>query len=857
MAEEFATVLANQIQSHKSFWDDLALLQAASIRYSVLNNLNEQLTSGKSEVETERLARLLFSASVFSQTSGERNKGLAQTVALSALLSTSDAKTRERATKILADIGNFPSVKYLEEKYNTDASNFLSKLHISLLKALNTVSIGNVELPLTDFQFDIWEGLPNSSAVSISAPTSAGKSFLLIEYLCQRTITGNEFTVVYVAPTRALLAEVHQKISNRLSAYPDIRVSTVPSLDSEGRSKHVFILTQERLHVLLSIAAVKANIVIVDEAQNLSDGTRGMILYDCLERLRKNNATAQIFLLSPGAEGFPEVGRLLGLETVDIKETTLSPVLQNRILVKATEGNPKELALSLLGNNGITEIGHFTTERGVADPATRLAIAALELGGQGAALVYATGPVDAERVAVQLTAGIKANPSSALKELSKFIKEHIHSEYGLASMVLHGVSFHYGRMPTLLREALEGAFRSGEIRYLVCTTTLFQGVNLPARSVFINTPTRGKGVSLEAAHLWNFAGRAGRLGQDLVGNVFLVDYHQWKDQELSQPSKFKVKTALAETVVNHFDLVLGAISGDMPKLNPRDTAPSNIRAAAGFLLARATNNQSPELIDRLATLSDSQRDLLDSSAKEYANALRISASVLENNWNVDPYGLQRLADRMRVKINEGKVDDLIPVHPREAIAFQRYTSIFSRLAREVLVFKGHAYGAFVATYAMPWMSGMPYPVLLGKWIDWHKKKNPDAVINDLVRKGFEFIEDVLRFQMVQLGKAYVDVLRDVLIESGLGDRCSEIFDYSLALELGVSSTSGRAFIELGTSRITALALEALFPDSELTPTQARRQLAELNVEAVSLSPIIVAELRQLRLISEEVKIKAN
>jgi hypothetical protein len=125
-------------------------------------------------------------------------------------------------------------------------------------------------------------------------------------------------------------------------------------------------------------------------------------------------------------------------------------------------------------------------------------------------------------------------------------------------------------------------------------------------------------------------------------------------------------------------------------------------------------------------------------------------------------------------------------------------------------------------------------------------------VNTLVREAFDFIEDMLRFRMVQLGKAYLDVLHYAFEEAGLGVRRREIFDYALALELGVSSTSGRAFIELGTSRITAIALEALFPDSEMTPNQARARLQKLNVEAVSLSPVIVAELRSLHLLPEAV-----
>src|SRR6202011_3462567 len=141
-------------------------------------------------------------------------------------------------------------------------------------------------------------------------------------------------------------------------------------------------------------------------------------------------------------------------------------------------------------------------------------------------------PVEAEKVAAQLSSDGPALDVKSLAELSQFIKDHIHPEYGLAEMVLHGVGFHYGRMPTLLREALESAFRTGDVNFLVCTTTLFQGINLPARSVFINTPTRGKGTTLKPAQIWNFAGRAGRLGKDLVGNVFLVDYDKWPEPTL-------------------------------------------------------------------------------------------------------------------------------------------------------------------------------------------------------------------------------------------------------------------------------------------------------------------------------------
>jgi hypothetical protein len=71
----------------------------------------------------------------------------------------------------------------------------------------------------------------------------------------------------------------------------------------------------------------------------------------------------------------------------------------------------------------------------------------------------------------------------------------------------------------------------------------------------------------------------------------------------------------------------------------------------------------------------------------------------------------------------------------------------------------------------------------------------------------------------------------------------------LALELGVSSTTGRSFIELGLSRIAAAALQGLIPDSELTPTLAKQKLGELDWSAINLSQVIVSELKRLELIA--------
>jgi hypothetical protein len=335
----------------------------------------------------------------------------------------------------------------------------------------------------------------------------------------------------------------------------------------------------------------------------------------------------------------------------------------------------------------------------------------------------------------------------------------------------------------------------------------------------------------------------------LAGNVFLVDYEDWGDKPMQQRAKFRISPAFSDTISANFQAVLNAVGGDMPKTSLRDPLPGQIRAAAGLLLARASAARSRGALDRLSSLTADQRSLIQAAAMKAVDTLALPSNLIESNWTVDPYGIRRLANRMTEKIQNGEIEELLPIHPGTRGASSRYAGIFNRAMRELHGVTSTNYGGLIATYAVPWMQGKPYPVLLSKWINYNRRKNPNAKINDIIRRGFEFFEQVIRFQMVQVGKAYLDVLHYVLSLNNLEARRAEAFDFALALELGVSSTTGRSFIELGLSRIAAAALQGLIPDSELTPTLAKQKLGELDWSAINLSQVIVSELKRLELIA--------
>lgn len=281
MADDFGAILSDRIKSHEQFWLDVGALQAAAVWKLSTGEANRH--QFPATLNDTALSKLMYCASVFAQVSDEESRALAQSIALCSLLLQPDPRLVERSRSVLSLIGNYPAINYLDSHFEGTTSSLLSELQVELLKSLNTIEINGKEVALTEFQLDVWKALPSSNATAISAPTSAGKSFLVIEYLCRRIEQSESYIAVFIAPTRALLSEVQHKIERRLQGTDGIRVSTVPALDALGRGKQVFVLTQERLQVLLSVTDLVVDLLVVDEAQGLADGPRGMILQDCLE----------------------------------------------------------------------------------------------------------------------------------------------------------------------------------------------------------------------------------------------------------------------------------------------------------------------------------------------------------------------------------------------------------------------------------------------------------------------------------------------------------------------------------------------------------------------------------------------
>ncbi|HDU3588677.1 TPA: DEAD/DEAH box helicase, partial [Klebsiella pneumoniae] len=280
-----ATEVIDQIKNRLEFKNDLGYLFAHSFLQKHRQN---SFSATQSKIENESIViykRLIESAYLFSQSESDEDKNLAQSIAYHLNVITSDDFLKQLSENLLRALGNFPGASYLQKENGFIPETFYAYLKRSFIESENTVKISNKEIVLTNFQKKVWESLHSNIPQAISAPTSAGKSFLVVEMLANRIISGEINSAIYIAPTRALVNEITQKfVIKTLPHQNEVRVTSIPTINSEYQ-KQIFVLTQERLQVLLDNFKNKIDIVVIDEAQSISDEIRGMILQDCLDKI--------------------------------------------------------------------------------------------------------------------------------------------------------------------------------------------------------------------------------------------------------------------------------------------------------------------------------------------------------------------------------------------------------------------------------------------------------------------------------------------------------------------------------------------------------------------------------------------
>lgn len=432
-----------------------------------------------------------------------------------------DIQYQYYANSILTKLGNFASLDIAVENSET-VDTLESVFEKEIKKVYQKVPFN--DLVFTDPQYRLFEAMKDSNHFSFSGPTSFGKSFIMdafIQYIInERNGIDN---IVVLVPTRALINQVTARLKRVITNvnYKVLAHPVVPTIYKNRMLKYVFVFTPERL---ISYLGEKENPIIdymfIDEAHKIiaDRDSRSPLYYHAI--LLAERKSIKLYFASPNipnADVFLQLFEKSVDELMIIKE---SPVAQNRFFIDYVEGNGRMF----------TETGEDIVFDDLGKKEYRYVDKLLwKLGRNCKNIVYCNAITDTIDFALRFSENLPEQSNPRIDSLIKLIKTYIHKEYFLIDCLKKGVAFHFGRLPQRIRERIEKLFEEKVIDYMFCTSTLLEGVNLPAKNIFIFSNAIGNS-KFSDVDFWNLAGRAGRLGKELSGNIICVRIENKKNR---------------------------------------------------------------------------------------------------------------------------------------------------------------------------------------------------------------------------------------------------------------------------------------------------------------------------------------
>ena len=368
---------------------------------------------------------------------------------------------------------------------------------------------------------------------SYSGPTSMGKSFIMRMFIKNEILNGAKKNYAIIVPTKALINEVRAKVIDDLGENLkkcNYRVVTAASdIALEEEHNFIFVLTPERLlYLLISFPDLKVDYLFIDEAHKLSGkNSRGPFYYKVVDMLLKREDKPHFIFASPNIPN-PEVYLRLMNEVIENNDesklaTTYSPVIQVKYLLDFNNGKlslynektEKAIPFDSMNNAkmSLNDVLLLFEAKNLRLPPEKRCQTIVYYNGRNKAIEAARAYAD--------TPGVKEKNDPELNALSRDISQEVHGDYYLAGMIKKGVAYHIGYLPSSIRTRIEELFQKGNITTMFCTSTLLEGVNLPADNLFI-TDNKIFRQQMNPVDFRNLIGRVGRISYNLFGNVFFV-----------------------------------------------------------------------------------------------------------------------------------------------------------------------------------------------------------------------------------------------------------------------------------------------------------------------------------------------
>lgn len=417
-----------------------------------------------------------------------------------------------------------------------------------------------LDFELDDFQRQAIAAVESGQGVLVAAPTGAGKT-VVGEFACYLALAQGK-RAFYTTPIKALS---NQKYNDLVATYGASRVGLLTGDTSINGDADLVVMTTEVLRNMLyaqSGAIDNLGFVVMDEVHYLADRFRGPVWEEVIIHLPLR---VQLVSLSATVSNAEEFGAWLqetrGDTKVVVSEVRPVPLFQHMMVGARLfdlysyrgEGKQRQDAggspvlnsklvqaaakLERPAGGGLQARGRGRERRPRGPRLNRpQMIAALEEKGLLPAIVFVFSRAGCDQAAREVMgAGMRLTSRAEREQIDAYLDQVAASLPpsdlaavgfdAFAHQLREGIAAHHAGLLPLFKETVEHLFTAGLVKVVFATETLALGINMPARTVVIESLRKWDGsghVQLSPGEYTQLTGRAGRRGIDVEGHAVVL-----------------------------------------------------------------------------------------------------------------------------------------------------------------------------------------------------------------------------------------------------------------------------------------------------------------------------------------------
>ncbi|MFM8921242.1 MAG: DEAD/DEAH box helicase [Candidatus Nanopelagicaceae bacterium] len=404
------------------------------------------------------------------------------------------------------------------------------------------------DFELDEFQIAGCYAIEDGKGVLVAAPTGAGKT-IVGEFAAYLALTKGK-KCFYTTPIKALSNQKYQEFAAR---FGEANVGLLTGDNNINADAEILVMTTEVLRNMLytnSSSLINLGFVVMDEVHYLADKFRGAVWEEVLIHLMESVQVISLSATVSNAEEFGEwLQEVRGETKVIVTEDRPVPLYQhvligNRLIDLFNEDGSVNQALFRSEKEALRRIrtpARRSTRDSRVDDQNRLTraevIEKLNSYQMLPVITFIFSRQGCDSAVKQcLAANLRLTSTEERAEINNIAKrytESLSSEdlellgYGQwLSALERGISAHHAGLLPLFKSCVEELFQRGLLKAIFATETLALGINMPARTVFLEKLGKWNGenhVPITPGEYTQLTGRAGRRGIDIEGNAVI----QW------------------------------------------------------------------------------------------------------------------------------------------------------------------------------------------------------------------------------------------------------------------------------------------------------------------------------------------